>query len=206
MKKSLSAADTTRTPSLSIAIPLLPYRLPSPISSPSNPCGMACHHPGAGWRRLCRPCLGMRHHGNLPPASLSIAIATPIIAGRSIPNPRSGRPLPYVGRPALGWPLAASLVPLGGDSHPSGAVRAGREPRVGRRALGYPPPRARGFCPAVRAPFVQLARSLSMIFALSAILLARIRSLAFRAPCSLSLARALLIHATPTPKEITIGC
>lgn len=51
MKKSLSAADTTRTPSLSIAIPLQPYRLPSPISSPSNPCGMACHHPGAGGRR-----------------------------------------------------------------------------------------------------------------------------------------------------------
>lgn len=120
---------------------------------------MPRHPPGAGGRRLRRPCLGMRPHGNLPPASLSLAIATPIIAGRSIPNPRSGGALPYVGRPALG----GRMCPL------SGAVRAGREPRVGRRALGYPPPRARGFCPAVRAPFVRLARSLSLIFAFSAV-------------------------------------
>lgn len=45
---------------------------------------------------------------------------------------------------------------------PSGAVRAGREPRFGRRALGYPPPRARGFCPAAVAPFGRLARPLSL--------------------------------------------
>ena len=52
----------------------------------------------------------------------------------------------------------------GQDVAPSLAPSArGVNPAFGRRALGYPPPRARGFCPAVRAPFVQLARSLSLI-------------------------------------------
>ena len=50
-KTSLSAADTTRTLSLSIVIPLQPYRLPSPTSSLSNPRGMPRHPPGAGGRR-----------------------------------------------------------------------------------------------------------------------------------------------------------
>ena len=141
-KTSLSAAETTRTLSLSIVIPLQPYRIPSPTPSLSNPCGMPRHPPGAGGRRLCRPCLGMRPHGILPPASLSLAIATPFNPGRSIPNPRSGGALPYVGRPALG----GRMCPL------SGAVRAGREPRVGRRGPRVPSPE----CPGVSAlPFAR---------------------------------------------------